>query len=272
MATKEKIQAKIYQLRQQLLKATDQYTPSQNRMQELAQSTSPQHRLPAMETKELFTEYGSPLCLTNGQLILPQGEIGSAVAAYISERPCTTRGGEKIGSFHTHPTPPPVPSTQDLRMFNQENDLLQCIGSKIGEQPIVACYLLTTRSRAEQAGLDTFVDRQRSEGIFGSHVSADVEEVGEINAVEQRQVTPMQILDDYRGIVRDVAETHPDYSYKELIAQLKQGRIPPVLYRAFRTQYSEIDIPVYNRKGQEQLTYQGIDKMQRYFTVTIFKG
>lgn len=255
-----------------MLALTDEYVPSQDRMLELAESTSPRHRLSAMETEDLFREYGVPICTVNGRLTVPRGEVGSPTSAYISNRPCTTRGGEKVGSFHTHPTPPPAPSYQDMRMFNREGDLLQCIGTKLGNQPIVACYFLRTRDKSELASYDIFTSRGpfKTETPFGQHVSPETRKVGTIHAVDRRSVTPRQILDDYRGIVKDVAEDTPGMSYNGMINDLKEGRIPSPLHMAFRDQYKDVAVPVYSREGQEEITFDEIENMRRYFNVTVF--
>lgn len=272
ITTIDYVRARLPELRERLLSLTNRYVPSQSRMIEAAKNSSPQYRLTAMDTQELFREYGVPICIINGRLVVPQGEVGSPTSAYISDRPCTSRGGEKIGSFHTHPIPPPAPSSQDMRLFNKEGDILQCIGSKIGEQPVVACYLLQDRDQSEMASLDVFLANEREEGVFGSHGSANVEEIAEINAVERQKLTAMQILDQFKGIVKDVAEENPNVTYNELIHELEAGRVPPVLNQALRTPYNDIDIPVYSKQGQEQLTYDDIHKMERYFLVTVFEG
>ena len=61
-----------------------------------------------------------------------------------------------IGLFHTHPIPLPIPTPSDALNAYSRNSLIECIGSMIGNEPVIVCIKPRASWKTIASRIDVF--------------------------------------------------------------------------------------------------------------------
>lgn len=98
---------------------------------------------------DLLGETGCPICKKENKLFLGDcTEPNTGAGCNIDYGSCKRRGGEKIGSFHTHPLGGTTPSLQDMVCSGSQEEKISCIGGLKGKGFGITCYTLNERGRS----------------------------------------------------------------------------------------------------------------------------
>lgn len=220
------------------------------------------------ESQRYIGEVGCPICRDENRIFL--GEMSESAAGgvlFIDDKSCEKRGGEHIGSFHTHATGGTYPSAEDIGRSISEEEKIMCIGGNIGGGVGVTCYYPRESTRMHGLVYDS------DTGEYYPPVTG-VTPLGKVEFYREFPLpTPEEILkfaeDNRDEVVRVLAEYNdiPGDDPKmpklidEFIETLKSGEIPkcvgdegePDWDLATLELYAGHDLPRVERKMREFL-------------------
>lgn len=245
-------------IKDQMVEMTKKNSLSREEKEELVENTSDEWRMESYEMEDKFREVGVPICQdNNGDLFVPEEQKGKGTSVYISDTVCKENNAEKVGTFHTHPTPPVSPSTPDLKVMQREQDKLGCIGTMVDEKATIICF------EGEDMGGDLELKRTVQGLMTGTTTRERGDEIGKIQAWEDQSPSAREILDEGIGI-KEVAEQRGE-TVEEVKEQLRKGNIPPEFHRGAPSKKEEVDIPIYTKESEKEQVRKDVSSVRRNF-------
>lgn len=217
------------------------------------------------DIENLLGEIGCPICrgkdgLFIGKCLAP----GTGAGCNIDYASCERMGGERIGSFHTHPIGGTTPSVPDLECSMVRDEEIACIGGYDGEEYLVRCY--RPRETARKYGLiyNPFV------GYYQDKEEPD----GKIEFYrEPPPPTPEDLLADLSDkmiepIVASYFETldqeEIDRRVQRFRRELEEGEIPVEYWEGFESMEGYVDeIPFYSPEKLKKVEKSRLVKVSR---------
>lgn len=268
------LEDKLEDISEDMLDLTELHTVSHSERLEMAEETSDRWRMEPWEAEELFTEVGALICedRDDGDLFIPEDVEGSSTSVYIPRDGCEERGGRRVGSFHTHPTPPITPSQPDLRHAVDEDDEITCIGTVEVNDPVVACMVDREGGPFQGKGHELRELREVSSSFTGEEGTRGPlgETAGEINLWVSREPGAREILEEFPENIEYAAE-NSEWSEEELREELEQGNVPPPLHAPSSLPDEKVDLEVATRESEREAVEGQIRSLRRDFDVEVFR-
>jgi len=216
---------------------------------------------------ELLSEHGCTICKVAGEYRLTDCATSTTAASCsIDVLDCMRQGGERVGTFHTHPTGLPIPSDPDLMCTFNWKTAFDFVGGKVGGRDAIVGYTGRPESEMRYGHLRAMsIMRPGGGEIFGPMPG---EPIGEISFYrEEPGPLPSEILEDFDSIFP--TDYYDEEDRTEFRKELESGEIPCVFWDNYDSEGVMDELSVYSDDSQREGFRSRIVALSNIFDVMV---